>query len=70
VILREWLAALYRMKLEPVTIRRKLAAVRGLYRFLLREGIVRSTSAAGAHPKASPKSLPEVMTPAQVKHVD
>jgi len=40
LILREWLTALYRMKLAAVTIRRKLAAVRGLFRFLLREGLV------------------------------
>ena len=50
LMIREWLAALYRMKLEAVSIRRKLAAVRGLFRFLLREGIVPvNVGAPGAH---------------------
>ena len=40
LILREWLASLYRDDLAAVSIRRKLAAVRGLFRFLLREGLV------------------------------
>ncbi|MCU1232551.1 MAG: phage integrase family protein, partial [Candidatus Solibacter sp.] len=40
LVLREWLAGLYRDELSTVTIRRKLAAVRGLFRFMLREGIV------------------------------
>ena len=66
LILREWLAALYRMKLEAVSIRRKLAAVRGLYRFLLREGTVRINVARLVRTPKAPKKLPEVMTPEQV----
>jgi integrase/recombinase XerC len=65
-ILREWLAALYRMKLEAVTIRRKLAAVRGLFRFLLREGVVRINVGRLVRTPKAPKKLPEVMTPEQV----
>ena len=38
--LREWLGALYREELSTVTMRRKLAAVRSLFTFLQREGIV------------------------------
>ena len=38
--LREWLLWLYNRPNTAVTIRRKLAAVRGLFKFLLREGIV------------------------------
>ena len=66
LILREWLAALYRVKLEAVSIRRKLAAVRGLYRFLLREGVVRINVARLVRTPKAPKKLPDVMTPAQV----
>src|SRR5689334_13595397 len=40
LILREWLASLYRENLTAVTIRRKLAAVRSFFRFMLREGVV------------------------------
>ena len=50
LLLREWLAWLYDERLTAVTIRRKLAAVRGLFRFLLREGVVRGERGApGAH---------------------
>jgi integrase/recombinase XerC len=66
LILREWLAALYRMKLAAVTIRRKLAAVRGLYRFLLREGVVRVNVGRLVRTPKAPQKLPEVMTPEQV----
>jgi integrase/recombinase XerC len=66
LILREWLAALYGMKLEAVTIRRKLAAVRGLFRFLLREGVVRINVGRLVRTPKAPKKLPEVMTPDQV----
>jgi integrase/recombinase XerC len=66
LMLREWLAALYRMKLAAVTIRRKLAAVRGLFRFLLREGVVRVNVGRLVRTPKAPQKLPEVMTPDQV----
>ncbi|MGA2769780.1 MAG: tyrosine-type recombinase/integrase [Bryobacteraceae bacterium] len=66
LMLREWLAALYRMRLAAVTIRRKLAAVRGLYRFLLREGVVRVNVGRLVRTPKAPQKLPEVMTPEQV----
>ena len=66
LMIREWLAALYRMKLEAVSIRRKLAAVRGLFRFLLREGIVRVNVGRLVRTPKAPQKLPDVMTPEQV----
>jgi integrase/recombinase XerC len=66
LMLREWLAALYRMKLAAVSIRRKLAAVRGLYRFLLREGVVPLNVGRLVRTPKAPQKLPEVMTPDQV----
>jgi integrase/recombinase XerC len=36
--MREWLGALHRQGLTAVSIRRKLAAVRSLFKFLEREG--------------------------------
>ncbi|HXJ41756.1 MAG TPA: site-specific integrase, partial [Bryobacteraceae bacterium] len=35
--LREWLAHIYEREHKPATVRRKLAAVRALFRFLSRE---------------------------------
>ena len=65
-ILREWLAGLYRDELIAVTIRRKLAAVRGLFRFMLREGVIRINVAKLVRTPKAPKKLPEVMTAEQV----
>ena len=63
--LREWLAWLYGQKLDAVTIRRKLAAVRGLFRFLAREGVVPVNVARLVRTPKAPKKLPEVMTAEQ-----
>lgn len=65
LILREWLAGLYRDELIAVTIRRKLAAVRGLFRFMLREGAIKINVARLVRTPKAPKKLPEVMTAEQ-----
>ncbi|MBV9747009.1 MAG: tyrosine recombinase XerC [Acidobacteriia bacterium] len=66
LILREWLASLYRDKLSTVTIRRKLAAVRGLFRFLLREGVITANLARHVRTPKAPKNLPDVPGEEQV----
>ena len=63
--LRRWLADLYDNKLTPVTIRRKLAAVRGLFAFMHREGVVAVNVARLVRTPKAPKTVPDVMTPAQ-----
>jgi site-specific recombinase XerD len=66
LLLREWLASLYGDQLATVTIRRKLAAVRGLFRFMLREGVVPLNVGRLVRTPKAPQKLPEVMTPEQV----
>jgi integrase/recombinase XerC len=66
LILREWLGSLYRDQLSAVTIRRKLAAVRGLFGFLLGEGIITVNVARLVRTPKAPKTLPSVMTAEQV----
>ncbi|HLK67184.1 MAG TPA: tyrosine recombinase XerC [Bryobacteraceae bacterium] len=66
LILREWLAGLYRDGLIAVTIRRKLAAIRGLFAFMLREGVIPVNVAKLVRTPKAPKKLPEVMTEEQV----
>ena len=65
LLLREWMAWLYRQKLEAVSIRRKLAAVRGLFAFLVTEGRVEINVARLLRTPKAPKKLPEVMTAEQ-----
>ncbi len=67
--LRQWLAALYREQLETVTIRRKLAAVRGLFRFMLREGVIAVNIARLVRTPKAPKKLPEVMSAEQANRL-
>jgi integrase/recombinase XerC len=66
LMLREWLAALYRDELAAVTLRRKLAAVRGLFAFMVKEGVVPVNVARLVRTPKAPKKLPEVMTAEQV----
>src|SRR5215813_13602476 len=63
--LREWLASLYRDELDTASIRRKLAAVRSFFRFMLREGVIEINPAKLVRTPKAPKKLPEVMTAEQ-----
>jgi len=69
LFLRQWLASLYREELTPVSIRRKLAAVRGLFAFLLREGVVTINTARLLRTPKAPQKLPEVMTAEQANNL-
>jgi integrase/recombinase XerC len=60
--LREWLASLYEAKLRPLSIRRKLAAVRSLFKFLQQEGILVNNPAVRLRTPKAPQRLPEVMS--------
>jgi integrase/recombinase XerC len=64
--IREWLAKLYSQNLSPVSTRRKLAAVRALFRFLAREGAIEINPARLVRTPKAPVRLPEVMTAEQV----
>ena len=67
--LREWLASLYAQELSAVTIRRKLAAVRGLFKYLLREGLVAVNVARLVRTPKAPQKLPEVMSADQASTI-
>jgi integrase/recombinase XerC len=64
--IREWLGSLYQQKLTAVSMRRKLAALRAFFRFLLREGTVEINPARLVRTPKAPKRLPDVMTAEQV----
>jgi integrase/recombinase XerC len=61
-LLREWLAWLYDEGLTVVTIRRKIAAVRAMLKFLLREGIVSNNAASRLRTPKMKQRLPDVMS--------
>jgi integrase/recombinase XerC len=63
--IREWLGHLYEQRLTAVSMRRKLASVRSLFKFLLREGVVAKNVARIVRTPKAPKSLPSVMTAEQ-----
>ena len=63
--IREWLGHLYEQRLTAVSMRRKLAAVRSFFKFLLREGFVEKNVARMVRTPKAPKTLPAVMTAEQ-----
>jgi integrase/recombinase XerC len=63
--IREWLASLYDHKLTAVSVRRKLAAVRVFFRFLVREGLAPMNTPRLLRTPRAPKKLPDVMTTEQ-----
>jgi integrase/recombinase XerC len=63
-LLRSYLASLFE-KNEPVTIARKLSAVRAFLRFLRRERLIDENLAMLVKPPKAKKALPQFLTPDQ-----
>ncbi len=63
--IREWLGDLYRRRLSPVSVRRKLAAVRSLFQFLAKQGSVPTNIARLVKTPKAPQRLPAVPTAEQ-----
>ncbi|MCC6586377.1 MAG: tyrosine recombinase XerC [Bryobacterales bacterium] len=60
--LREWLASLYDRELKVISSRRKLAAVRSFYKWLVREGKAPINVAKLLRTPKLPKTLPNVLS--------
>jgi integrase/recombinase XerC len=60
LLVREWMADLYKHGLDVMSVRRKLAALRSFFRYLVREGVVANNPARLARTPKAPKRLPEV----------
>jgi integrase/recombinase XerC len=67
--LREWLGSLYDRHLEVVSTRRKLAAVRSFFQFLVRERAVAVNIACLLRTPKAPKNLPSVPTAEQTNRL-
>jgi integrase/recombinase XerC len=68
-LLREWLSDLYERRLTPVTIRRKIAAVRAFFKFLREEGMCPANIAARLRTPKVKQRLPEVMSADKANHL-
>ncbi|MBL8178595.1 MAG: tyrosine recombinase XerC [Bryobacterales bacterium] len=60
LMIREYLGHLYHQRLAAVSMRRKLAAARSLFRYLHRHGLVRLNPARLIRTPKAPKTLPKV----------
>jgi integrase/recombinase XerC len=63
--LREWLGSLYQRGLDPISTRRKLACVRSLFKFLLRDGSLSTNRAKLVRTPKGAKRIPSVPTAEQ-----
>jgi integrase/recombinase XerC len=68
-MLREWLAYLFDAKLTAVSVRRKLAAVRSMFKFLHQEGIVTKNPATRLRTPKAPQRLPDVMSAEKANNI-
>jgi len=62
LMLREYLAAQYDRGLQAVSIRRRIAAIRALFRFLTKEGFLAANPARLLRIPKIPQRLPQVIT--------
>ncbi len=69
LLLREWLGGLYDHHLSPTTLRRKVAALRSWFKFLMRQGVVQVNTARLLRLPKAPKKLPRVMSEAQANEL-
>lgn len=69
LVIREWMGKLYEQKLTPVSIRRKLAAVRSFFQFLLERGVVSKNVAKLVRTPKAPRKVPVVMTAEQTNQL-
>jgi integrase/recombinase XerC len=67
--LREWLGSLYDRGLSVVSIRRKLAAVRSLFKFLQWEGVIGTNVARLMRTPKAPQRIPVVPTAEQTNRL-
>lgn len=67
--LREWMGSLHAARLSPVSIRRKLAAVRSLFTYLHRQGLVPVNVARRVRTPKIQKSVPVVPTAEQTNRL-
>ncbi len=68
-LLREWLGSLFENGLETTSIRRKLAAVRAMYKFLRTEGVLETNIAARLRTPKVKQRLPDVMSAEKTNHL-
>lgn len=61
-LLREWLSSLYDQGLSVVSVRRKLAAVRAMFKFLRQEGVLERNIATRLRTPKAKQRLPDVMS--------
>ena len=69
LILREYLAAQYDRGLQAVSIRRRIAAIRALFRFLTKEGLLGANPARLLRTPKTPQKLPQVITAEQANGI-
>jgi integrase/recombinase XerC len=69
LVMREWMASLYKQGLNAASIQRKLAAVRSTFKFMLREGAIEVNIARLVRTPKAPKKVPEVMTAEQTNNL-
>ena len=67
LVIRDWLRTLWERRLDAVSIRRKLAAVRSFFDFLVRDGMIALNPARLVDTPRAAERLPRAPTPGETE---
>lgn len=67
--IRDYAAARHRQGLAPKSVQRELSALRTLFRYLLREGLIEHNPAEGVRAPKSQRKLPATLDTDQISHL-
>ncbi|MCF7821747.1 MAG: tyrosine recombinase XerC [Mariprofundaceae bacterium] len=68
-VVQDWMVAGYGQGLSPVTLARRLSALRGLLDMAMQSGWCEKNVAAGIRPPKQPKRLPRTLPPEQTRQM-
>lgn len=69
LVIREFLGQLYDRNLQKTSVARKLSALRSMFRYCVREGVLKQNPARLVASPKLPKRVPSVMTPEEINRM-
>ncbi len=65
-LIREWVVSMMEQKVEPSSVSRKVSALRSFFKYLIRQGCLRTDPSRGVRLPKAGKSLPQFVKPTEM----